>query len=251
MRKKITAGNWKMNLSYSEAEQLVSALTKVSVDKNDEIIVFSPSIYLKSLIDEYGEDVRIGAQNGYHKDNGAFTGEVSFLQLKNIGVHYVLIGHSERRVLFHESNELLKEKVTRAIELGLNVTFCCGEQLEQRESNNHFSVIAQQLDESLFHLEDHQLSKVVIGYEPVWAIGTGRTASASQAEDMHRFIREQLSNRYNEAVAQNTSIIYGGSCNPSNAAELFAQPNIDGGLIGGAALSFSDFKTIVEAQKVE
>lgn len=250
MRKKITAGNWKMNLSYSEAEQFVSELAKVSTVENDDIILFSPSIYLKSLIDNYGKYVRIGAQNGFHEDNGAFTGEVSFLQLKNIGVQHVLVGHSERRELFHESNELLREKVTKAIELGLNVTFCCGEQLQQRESQSHFSIIAQQLEESLFHLKDYQLSKVIVAYEPVWAIGTGKTASVNEAEAMHEFIREQLSIRYNADVALNTSIIYGGSCNSSNANELFSQPNIDGGLIGGAALSFYDFKTILEIQKV-
>lgn len=250
MRKKITAGNWKMNLSYSEAEQLVAGIAKVSQEENEEIVVFCPSIYLKSLIDQYGKSVQIGAQNGYHEDNGAYTGEVSFLQLKNIGVNNVLIGHSERRDIFTESNALLKEKVTKAIDLGLTVFFCCGEQLEQRESNNHFSVIEKQLNESLFHLNEQQITKIVIAYEPVWAIGTGKTASAAQAEEMHQFIREQLSNKYSETRAQNTSILYGGSCKPSNASELFSQPNIDGGLIGGASLSFSDFIAIAEAQKI-
>lgn len=250
MRKKITAGNWKMNLSYSEAEQLVAELAKVPQEENEKIVVFCPSIYLKSLIDQYGKSVSIGAQNGYHEDYGAFTGEVSFLQLRNIGVQHVLIGHSERREIFQETNTLLQRKVSKAIDLGLSIFFCCGEQLEQRESNNHFTVIAEQLNESLFHLDEQKLAQVVIAYEPVWAIGTGKTASAAQAEEMHQFIREQLSDRYNETVALNTSILYGGSCKPSNAVELFSQPNIDGGLIGGASLLYSDFIAIAEAQKI-
>jgi triosephosphate isomerase (TIM) len=250
MRKKITAGNWKMNLSYSEAEQLVAGIAEVAQDENDEIVVFSPSIYLKTLLDEFGASVKIGAQNGYPQDQGAFTGEVSILQLKQIGVKHLLIGHSERRDLFHETNALLKEKVTKALELGFTIYFCCGEQLSQRELNQHFSVIEQQLNESLFHIEKHQFAQVVIAYEPVWAIGTGKTASSAQAEEMHQFIRSQISRRYDENIAQNTSILYGGSCNPTNAAELFTQTNIDGGLIGGASLSLTDFIAIAEVQKI-
>ena len=250
MRKKITAGNWKMNLSYPEAEQLVAGIAKVVQDENDEIVVFSPSIYLKNLLDDFGAAVKIGAQNGYPQDQGAFTGEVSLLQLKEIGVKHILIGHSERRDLFHETNALLKEKVSKAVELGFTLYFCCGEQLDQRESDHHFTVIERQLNESLFHIEKHQFAQVVIAYEPVWAIGTGKTASASQAEEMHQFIRSQISDRYDENTAQNTSILYGGSCNPKNAVELFSQANIDGGLIGGASLSLTDFIAIVEAQKI-
>jgi triosephosphate isomerase len=250
MRKKITAGNWKMNLSFSEAEKLVGELTSVKQDDKEQIIVFPPSIYLKSLIDSFGETIAIGAQNGHSADNGAYTGEVSFLQLKNIGVTSVLIGHSERRELFHETNALLKEKVTRAVELGLTVFFCCGELLREREATIQQDVIAQQLNESLFHLNAEQLSQVVIAYEPVWAIGTGKTASSEQAEEMHHFIREQLAQKYGKDISENTSILYGGSCNPSNAVELFSQPNIDGGLIGGASLLFSDFIAIVEAHKI-
>jgi len=246
MRKKIIAGNWKMNLSYSEAEELVAGLAKVPKVKNDEIVVFSPSIYLKTLLDDFGAAVKIGAQNGYPQDQGAFTGEVSLLQLKDIGVKHILIGHSERRDLFHETNALLKEKVTKAVELGFTIYFCCGEQLFQRELNQHFSVIEEQLNESLFHIEKHQFAQVVIAYEPVWAIGTGKTASSVQAEEMHQFIRRQISSRYDENTAQNTSILYGGSCNPTNAVELFSQVNIDGGLIGGASLSLTDFIAIAE-----
>ena len=246
MREKIIAGNWKMNLSYSEAEQLVAGIAKVAQHENNEIIVFSPSIYLKTLLDEFGASVKIGAQNGYPQDQGAFTGEVSILQLKQIGVKHLLIGHSERRELFHETNALLKEKVTKAVELGFTIYFCCGEQLSQRELNQHFSVIEEQLNESLFHIEKHQFAQVVIAYEPVWAIGTGKTASSSQAEEMHQFIRSQISRRYDENIAQNTSILYGGSCNPTNAVELFSQVNIDGGLIGGASLSLTDFIAIAE-----
>lgn len=253
MRKKIIAGNWKMNLSYSEAEELVAGIAKVPKVKNDEIVVFPPSIYLKNLLDDFGSCVKIGAQNGYPLDHGAFTGEVSMIQLKQIGVKHLLIGHSERRELFHENNELLKKKVTKAVELGFTIYFCCGEQISQRESNQHFSVIEEQLNESLFHIEKHQFKQIVIAYEPVWAIGTGKTASSSQAEEMHQFIRSQISRHYDENIAQNTSILYGGSCNPNNALELFTQTNIDGGLIGGASLSLTDFKAIAmaEAQKVE
>lgn len=250
MRKKITAGNWKMNLSYSEAEELVAGIAKVAKDQNDQIVVFPPFIYLKNLLDSFGESVQIGAQNGYPKDQGAYTGEVSFLQLKQIGVKQVLIGHSERRVIFQESNAFLKEKVTKAIKLDLTIYFCCGELLAQRQSNQHFAIIEQQLKESLFHLEEQQFEQVVIAYEPVWAIGTGKTASADQAEKMHQFIRSLVNNRYSERTAQNTSILYGGSCNPLNAAELFSQENIDGGLIGGASLSLKEFVSITEAQKI-
>jgi len=250
MRKKITAGNWKMNLSYSEATNLVKELAQVKQEDNEEIIVFAPSIYLKTLIDQYGKTCTIGAQNGHQEDSGAFTGEVSMFQLKEIGVTRVLIGHSERRAIFKESNDLLKKKVTKALELGLTVFFCCGEQLEQRESNNHFDAVAQQLEESLFHIDATRMSQVVIAYEPVWAIGTGKTASAQQAEEMHHYIREQLTRQYSNEVAQNVPLLYGGSCNPTNAPELFAQPNIDGGLIGGASLSSIDFIAISEAQKI-
>jgi triosephosphate isomerase len=250
MRKKITAGNWKMNLSWEEADGLANQLAHQPKHQEEQIVVFSPNIFLKSLIDAYGEHLEIGAQNGHSEDSGAYTGEVSFKQLRELGVKHVLVGHSERRDLFHESNELLKIKVSKAIELGFTVYFCCGEHLEDREADLHFSVIEKQLNQSLFHLSETQFNQVVIAYEPVWAIGTGKTATTEQAEEMHAFIRTLLQQKYSEEVATSTSILYGGSCKASNAHDLFSQPNIDGGLIGGASLQFADFNAIVEAQKI-
>lgn len=250
MREKITAGNWKMNLSWEEANNLANQLAKQPKNAEEQIVVFSPNIYLKSLIDAYGNHLSIGAQNGYSEDSGAFTGEVSFKQLRELGVKHVLIGHSERRDLFHETDLLLKKKVSKAVELGFTIYFCCGEHLKERDADLHFSVIEKQLNNSLFHLSEAQFNQVVIAYEPVWAIGTGKTASTEQAEEMHAFIRSLLQKKYSEKVAVSTSILYGGSCKASNAQDLFSQPNIDGGLIGGASLQCADFSAIIEAQKI-
>ena len=250
MREKIIAGNWKMNLSWEEANNLANQLAKQRKHEEEQIVVFSPNIYLKSLIDAYGDHLSIGAQNGYSEDSGAFTGEVSFKQLRELGVKHVLIGHSERRDLFQETDLLLKKKVSKAVELGFTIYFCCGEHLEERDADLHFSVIEKQLNNSLFHLSEDQFNQVVIAYEPVWAIGTGKTASTEQAEEMHAFIRSLLQKKYSEKVAVSTSILYGGSCKASNAQDLFSQPNIDGGLIGGASLQCADFSAIIEAQKI-
>ena len=199
------------------------------------------------MVSNVKKDIQVGAQNFFYEQKGAFTGEVSYGQLASIGIKDVLIGHSERRSLFQESEAMLKEKVDVAIANGLNVIFCCGEPLEIRESNKQEEFVKEQLEKSLFHLSAEQLMQVVIAYEPVWAIGTGVTASSNQAEEMHLSIRNWLKDKYNEEVANNVSILYGGSCNASNAKELFACPNVDGGLIGGAALDATSFSSIANS----
>lgn len=245
MRKHIVAGNWKMNLSEAEAIQLAKEVGQINVE-NAELIIFPPAIYIPA-ISKLGLSLHIGAQNFYPKDKGAFTGEISINQLKDIGVSHVLVGHSERRTILKEDNEFLKEKVNAALELGIHVIFCCGEELIIREKGTENEFIKNQLMESLFHLSAEQIVQVTIAYEPIWAIGTGLTASKEQAEAMHLFIRESLAQKYGNEVANEISILYGGSCNPSNAEELFACPNVDGGLIGGAALKSADFSSIANS----
>lgn len=247
MRQKIVAGNWKMNLQSEEVDSLVNALNTSNFPSDVEIKIFPSFIYLDRLTKAVKNDIHVGAQNFFYEQKGAFTGEVSYAQLASIGIKDVLIGHSERRSIFHESELLLKEKVDVAISNGLNVIFCCGEPLNIRESNQQEDYVKKQLEESLFHLTAEQLKQVVIAYEPVWAIGTGMTATSDQAEEMHLSIRNWLKDKYNEEVAENVSILYGGSCNASNAKELFACPNVDGGLIGGAALDATSFATIANS----
>lgn len=243
MRKNIVAGNWKMNLLFEEASELVKALESQDVTSDVKRIVFPPFIYISDL-KKLTNKIAIGAQNFYPKENGAFTGEVSINQLKGIGVEYVLVGHSERRMYFNESNAFLKEKVDAALANNIKVIFCCGEPLEIRDLNSHELFVLNQLEESLFHLDAHQFENVTIAYEPIWAIGTGRTASSQQAEEMHAFIRKSISEKYNSDLANSISILYGGSCNASNAKELFNCENVDGGLIGGASLKANDFHAI-------
>jgi triosephosphate isomerase (TIM) len=247
MRKRIIAGNWKMNLMPEDAIQLAKAINNIKLDVNEQIAVFPSSIYLVSIKNTVDSSVRVGAQNAYYENSGAFTGEVSLSQLRAIGIDTIIIGHSERRDIFGETHDLLHQKVNAAAALDMTIFFCCGEQLADREQGNHFSVVEKQLADSLFQLDPEQMKNVVIAYEPVWAIGTGVTATSEQAEEMHAHIRSLLSTKYGDAVAQSTSILYGGSCKPSNAGELFSQPNIDGGLIGGAALTYEDFKGIIKA----
>ncbi|MFA5575470.1 MAG: triose-phosphate isomerase [Brumimicrobium sp.] len=246
MRKNIVAGNWKMNLSWSEANSLSEELEKSLSDKkvNCEVYNFVPAIYLKSLIDS-ASNITIGAQNGYPKDAGAYTGEISMKQLKNIGTKAILIGHSERRQLFSESDVFLREKVDEATRQDLKIFFCCGETLAQRESGNFEGVVIQQLENSLFHLSENDFKKVVIAYEPIWAIGTGKTATPEQANEMHKNIRQAIVEKYNQEIAEDTTILYGGSCNPTNAKDLFSKSDIDGGLIGGASLKAEDFISII------
>jgi triosephosphate isomerase len=251
MRKKIVAGNWKMNLDYSEGLALFSEITNMVKDEvtgKQQAVVCSPFIHLHSLVQmAKGYDkVSVGAQNAHQAESGAYTGEVSAKMLKSIGVEYVILGHSERRQYFHESNELLAKKTDTTLANGLKPIFCIGETLEERNSEIHFQVIKDQLVEGLFHLSAEQFAKLVIAYEPVWAIGTGLTATADQAQEIHAFIRAEIAAKYDQQIANDTTILYGGSCNPKNAPELFAQPDIDGGLIGGASLKSRDFVDILK-----
>ncbi|MDX1653266.1 MAG: triose-phosphate isomerase [Brumimicrobium sp.] len=248
MRKKIVAGNWKMNLSREEANTLHEQISQqLSNEKSAcEIYHFSPAIYLTDLI-KNKKNVHVGAQNGYPVDEGAFTGEISMKQLKSIGVDAVLIGHSERRQLFSEGSEFLRQKVDNALKNGLKIFLCCGESLIQREGGKHEETVIEQLQNEIFHLSIGEVKNVVIAYEPVWAIGTGKTASAFEANQMHKAIRKAIADNYSDDVAESISIIYGGSCKPENSGELFAEPDIDGGLIGGASLKADDFLRIIKS----
>jgi triosephosphate isomerase (TIM) len=248
MRKKTVAGNWKMNLNKNEAIRLFGEIEVRSEDVQDEVnlMVFSPALYLDNLLNARSgkSRIKIGAQNFHPADSGAFTGEISIAQLKSLEVDAVLIGHSERREYFNETNEFIKEKVNAAIKHDIIPVFCCGEPLTVRESDQQEEYVQQQLEESLFHLSLNDFEKVIIAYEPIWAIGTGKTASKEQAEEMHSYIRSLIQLKYRQNAANSTTILYGGSCNPTNAKELFDMPNVDGGLIGGASLKADDFLAI-------
>lgn len=246
MRQKIVAGNWKMNLSKAEALQLVRDVTQQTLAPDVQVIFFAPAIYLDALHLEF-PSILLGVQNFYPAEKGAFTGEISVKQAKEIGASFALVGHSERRMYFSESNAFLREKVDTALAFGLHPVFCCGESLEVREAGQQNAFVENQLTESLFHLTPDELAKVVIAYEPIWAIGTGKTASSQQAEEMHAHIRSVVAKQYGDAVANALPLLYGGSCNPSNAQELFACPNVDGGLIGGASLVSADFCAITNS----
>ena len=248
MRKKIVAGNWKMNLTSKEANQLFDLVSeKLNGQNSIEVMVFPPSIFIAELSKKSNSSIEIGIQNFYPKDKGAFTGEISISQVKNIGATHVLIGHSERRAYFNETELFLKEKVNCALENQVGIVFCCGEPLEIREANEEMTFVKRQLEESLFHLSNEDIKKCVIAYEPVWAIGTGKTASIAQAEEMHRSIRTWIADKYTNEVAESIAILYGGSCNAANSNELFACPNVDGGLIGGAALDAEAFLQIIHS----
>lgn len=251
MRKKIVAGNWKMNLDYNEGLSLFSEVINIIKDEvtgTQEAVVCSPFIHLHSLVQlAKGYDkVSVGAQNAHQAESGAYTGEISAKQIKSVGAEYVILGHSERRQYFGETNELLAKKTDTALANGLKPIFCIGETLQEREAETHFEIIKSQLVEGVFHLDEASFGKLVIAYEPVWAIGTGVTATSEQAQEIHAFIRQEIAAKYSQAVADATTILYGGSCNPKNAAELFAQADIDGGLIGGASLKSRDFADIVK-----
>jgi len=250
MRKKIVAGNWKMNLDYNEGLTLFSEvinMVKDEVTGHQQAVVCSPFIHLHSLaqLAKGYNKVSIGAQNAHQAESGAYTGEISAKMLHSIGVAYVILGHSERRQYFGETNQLLAKKTDTALKHDLKPIFCIGETLEEREAGRHFDVIKTQLQEGIFHLSHEQFAHLVIAYEPVWAIGTGKTATLEQAQEIHAFIRIELAAKYNQQLAADTSILYGGSCNPKNAPELFAQADIDGGLIGGASLKSRDFVDII------
>lgn len=249
MRKKVVAGNWKMNTDYSEGISLFSEIVNIIRDekKGDQIaIICAPYIHLNSLAKLGGDTVKIGAQNCHQNESGAYTGEISAKMIKSVGCEYVIIGHSERRQYFAENDTLLAEKTKIALANNLTPLFCIGETLDERNNGNFFEILRTQLEGGLFELSEEDFSKVIIAYEPVWAIGTGLTATAQQAQEVHEFIRAEVSEKYGETIAEDTSILYGGSCNPKNAAELFAQKDIDGGLIGGASLKSRDFADIVK-----
>lgn len=251
MRKQIAAANWKMNLTWQGAGELMDALLKTdhSLAENQLAIFAVPFPYLDAMQQKVKgrANVFIAAQNCASNKNGAYTGEVSAEMLQSMGLKYVIIGHSERREYQAESNSLLAEKVNRCMENGLTPIFCCGEPLNIREAATHNSYVETQLKESLFHLSAEQASELVIAYEPIWAIGTGKTASSEQAQEMHKNIRTVLAAKFGSTVAEKISILYGGSVKGTNAAELFSQPDIDGGLVGGASLNAEEFSTIINS----
>lgn len=250
MRKQIVAGNWKMNNDYNEGVSLFSEIVNMVRDerKGDQIaVICAPAIHLNSLAQLSAGIVKIGAQDCHQKESGAYTGEISAKMIKSTGAEYVIIGHSERRQYFAESDALLAEKTVTALSNNLIPIFCVGETLDERNNSSYFHVLERQLEDGVFGLSPEDFSKVILAYEPVWAIGTGLTATPEQAQDIHAFIRTKVQNKYGMHVADDTTILYGGSCNATNASELFAQADIDGGLIGGASLKSRDFTEIIKA----
>ncbi|HEX8548566.1 MAG TPA: triose-phosphate isomerase [Cytophagaceae bacterium] len=250
MRKKIVAGNWKMNKTLEDGIKLATEVVNMVKDevRGDAVAVLCPPfLSLTSIAKIVGGNVHLGAQNCHSKVSGAYTGEVSAEMLKSAKVEYVILGHSERREYFKETNEELADKVKLTLANGLLPIFCCGETLSQRDSGLHISFIKDQLTESLFFLSKEEFAKIVIAYEPIWAIGTGVTASSAQAQEMHAMIRNHISSHYGNEVAESTSILYGGSCKPDNAKELFSCKDVDGGLIGGASLKARDFVDIIKS----
>lgn len=250
MRKKIVAGNWKMNKNLQEGLALAQELNEALKGKtiNCDVIVGTPFIHLAKVAEtvDCGK-IGVAAQNCADKESGAYTGEVSAAMVASTGAKYVILGHSERRAYYHETPEILKEKVNLALANGLTPIFCIGEVLEEREADRYFDVVKAQIEQSLFALSAEDFSKIILAYEPVWAIGTGKTATAAQAQEIHAFIRKTVAEKYGNEVAENTSILYGGSCNGGNAKELFANADVDGGLIGGASLGVDKFMPIIEA----
>jgi triosephosphate isomerase (TIM) len=251
MRQQIVAGNWKMNKNLEEGLDLVKNILE-KTEKPKGLVVIAPPY---PLLREVGKMVKVrkyfhlAAQNCHHEEKGAYTGEVSGDMLSSVGVEYVIIGHSERREQFKEKNATLAAKVNLTLARGMQPIFCCGEPLHVREVDTHVGYVAKQLKASLFHLKEEDFRKVIIAYEPIWAIGTGRTATSQQAQEMHHAIRVLIAKKYGKSVADETSILYGGSCNAQNAPEIFAQPDVDGGLIGGASLKADDFAAIVASLK--
>ena len=251
MRQKIVAGNWKMNNDKKASKQLIKEIKKSIKNlslENTRVIVAPTFVNLSSSVKEAKKSaVEVVAQNMHQAKNGAYTGEISADMLKAVGIKTVILGHSERRTYFGETDEILAEKVNAVLENGLETIFCFGELLEDRKSGNHFSVVESQIANALFHLEADAWKSIVLAYEPVWAIGTGETASAEQAQEMHAFIRSIVEKKYNKEVADEVSILYGGSVKPANAVEIFSKPDVDGGLIGGEALNADDFTGIIKA----
>ena len=253
MRQQVAAANWKMNLTYQQAEELINGIihTPFTLGKDQRAVFAVQFPYLTMLVDKLKGKINTGvaAQNAYTKTSGAYTGETSVEMLKSINVGYVVLGHSERREYFNESNQMLAEKVNTALAAGITPIFCCGEALDIREAGTQNDYVGNQLKESLFHLSADELKKVIIAYEPIWAIGTGKTATAEQAQEMHAHLRSVLAAQYGTDVANEISILYGGSVKGSNAKEIFGQPDVDGGLVGGASLKADEFVQIIQSLK--
>jgi triosephosphate isomerase len=249
MRKKIVAGNWKMNKSFPEGMQLIDDILKGTIPSPVVKIIATPFIHLTEAARKLAtrNDFGLAAQNCHHLSSGAYTGEVAAGMIASTGAGYVIIGHSERRQYFQESNTVLAQKVNAALAAGLIPVFCIGESLEERNSNRQKDVVLQQLNESVFPLPALEFARLILAYEPVWAIGTGVTATSGQAQEMHAFIRLEIGKKYGQEISENTVLLYGGSCNPQNAKELFACKDVDGGLIGGASLKAADFNAIIQS----
>lgn len=253
MRKQIAAANWKMNCTYQQGEELLDNIlgAQIALADHQQVVFSVPFPYLIMANSEVADEKNyfISAQNCYNKKSGAYTGEVSAEMLQSIGIKYCVLGHSERREYFQESNKMLAEKIDLCLEYGITPIFCCGEPLNIREAGTQNSYVEVQLKESLFHLPESVISKIVIAYEPIWAIGTGKTATSDQAQEMHAHLRGVLAKQYGPVLANSISILYGGSVKANNAAELFGRPDVDGGLVGGASLNASEFITIIKALK--
>lgn len=249
MRQKIVAGNWKMHKNAEETEDLLNELIdQLPQDAEAHIVVAPTFVNLASAVEHLEfTNIEVAAQNMHQSESGAYTGEISADMLRSIGVHLVIIGHSERRAYFHETDSILAYKVDTALKNYMKVIFCFGEELKDRQSGNHFNIVENQLRDGLFHIAKEAWANIILAYEPVWAIGTGETASPEQAQEMHHFIRETIRKSFGSDIAEDVSILYGGSVKPDNAREIFSQPDVDGGLIGGAALKAADFAAIVSA----
>jgi triosephosphate isomerase len=247
-RKKIVAGNWKMNNGLQETEFLINELVKETNHSGCEVMIAPSFVSLKNSIDYLKDkDIEVVSQNVHQNNDGAYTGEVSAKMLSSIGIKTTIIGHSERREYFNETHEILKNKVDTSLNNSIKIIFCFGEELKNREANNHFTIISNQISESLFHLSSSDWDNIILAYEPVWAIGTGETASSDQVQEMHSFIRNFIAQKYSTDLAQKISILYGGSVKPNNAKEIFSMEDVDGGLIGGASLKSKDFFSIVNS----
>jgi triosephosphate isomerase len=247
-RKKIVAGNWKMNNGLQETKLLINELLRETNHSGCEVMIAPSFVSLKTAIDSLiDKNIEVVSQNVHQNINGAYTGEVSAKMLSSIGIKTTIIGHSERREYFNETHDLLKHKVDTSLENSMRIIFCFGEQLKDRKTDNHFNIISNQISESLFHLNSSDWDNIILAYEPVWAIGTGETASSDQVQEMHSFIRNFISQKYSTELAQKVSILYGGSVKPNNAKEIFSMEDVDGGLIGGASLNSTDFFSIVNS----
>jgi len=253
MRKQIAAANWKMNLTIDKAEALLDEIiaAQINLEENHLAVFAVPSPYLQMAQQKINgtNNFYISAQNCYSKKSGAYTGEISVEMLQSLNIKYVVLGHSERREYFEESNQFLAEKLNIALEYNITPIFCCGEPLSIRDAQTQNQFVAKQLEESLFHFSKDDVQKIVIAYEPIWAIGTGKTATSEQAQEMHAYLRKVLADKFGKEIADNISILYGGSVKANNAKEIFSQPDVDGGLVGGASLIAAEFITIINSLK--